>query len=312
VRLGLDYEGVRKVKRDIVYCYAVGFGSKGRYAGRPAYDDVIQGLSGLPALLGQIAGKPVFVPVNVADRVCGIYLANATLAALLHRARTGQGQQVEVPMFEIMAEFVLSEHIWDDYFVPPVQTKNKIRLFVRRPYRTKDGYICVMASNDRMFFSFCDLIGRPELKHDPRFAERSVRAAHLKDVYAITEQALGARTSAEWLALLEQADIPATPMHTLETLLLDPHLDDVDFFQVEEHPTEGRIRSMRLPMHFSTTPALNRRPTPHIGEHTVEVLTEAGLGPAEIERLLAAGVVRSPASEAPRAAAADDAERDPA
>jgi len=161
VRLGLDYENLRKVKPDIVYCYAVGFGSKGRYAGRPAYDDVIQGLSGLPALAGQISGKPQFVPVNVADRVTGVFLVNAVLAALLHRARTGEGQQVEVPMFETMAEFVLSEHIWDDYFDPPVHTKNKIRLLDRRPYKTKDGYICVMASSDRMFFAFCDLVGRP-------------------------------------------------------------------------------------------------------------------------------------------------------
>jgi crotonobetainyl-CoA:carnitine CoA-transferase CaiB-like acyl-CoA transferase len=152
-----------------------------------------------------------------------------------------------------------------------------------------------MASSDRMFFSFCDLIGRPELKTDPRFCERAVRAAHLKDVYAITEAALAARTSAEWLALLEQADIPATPMHTLETLLLDPHLDDVDFFQIEEHPTEGNIRSMRLPMHFSATPAMNYRPTPHIGEHTVEVLREAGLSAGEIDELLTQGVIRATA-----------------
>jgi crotonobetainyl-CoA:carnitine CoA-transferase CaiB-like acyl-CoA transferase len=297
VRLGLDYAGVRKVKPDIVYCYAVGFGSKGRYAGRPAYDDVIQGLSGLPALFGQIAGKPQFVPINVADRVCGVYLVNAVLAALLHRARTGQGQEVEVPMFETMAEFVLSEHIWDDYFDPPTQTKNKIRLFDRRPYKTKDGYICVMASTDRMFFAFCDLVGRPELKEDARFSERSQRAANLKEVYKITEEALAARTSAEWLDLLEKADIPASPMHSLETLLEDPHLDDVDFFQIEEHPSEGRVRTMKLPMHFSASPAKNHRPTPRVGEHTVEVLREAGLSTQEIEKLVADGVVRSESAD---------------
>ena len=303
VRLGLDYRGVCRVKPDIVYCYAVGFGSKGRYAGRPAYDDVIQGLSGLPALFSEIAGRPQFVPVNVADRVCGIYLANATLAALLHRARTGQGQEVEVPMFETMAEFVLSEHIWDDYFEPPTKTKNKIRLFDRRPYKTKDGYICVMASTDRMFFSFCDLIGRPELKTDPRFSERSVRAAHLKDVYAITEEALAMRTSAEWLALLEQADVPASQMHTLQTLLKDPHLDDVDFFKIEDHPTEGKVRTMRMPMHFSASPAVNRRPTPHVGEQSVEVLREAGLTVEEIDKLVADGIVRvhAPAHAKPSA-----------
>jgi crotonobetainyl-CoA:carnitine CoA-transferase CaiB-like acyl-CoA transferase len=169
-----------------------------------------------------------------------------------------------------------------------------------------------MASNDRMFAAFCDLIGRPELKSDPRFSERSVRAAHLKDVYAITEAALAARTSAEWLRLLEQADIPATPMHTLDTLLLDPHLDDVDFFQVEEHPTEGKIRSMRLPMHFSATPAVNRRPTPHIGEHTVEVLREAGLSAEEVERLLATGVVRATVPGSPSPARSTPADRESA
>lgn len=293
VRLGLDYDNVRKVKPDIAYCYAVGFGSKGRYAGRPAYDDIIQGLTALPSLLGQAAGKPLFVPINMADRVCGVYLANATLAALLHRARTGEGQQVEVPMFEMMAEMVLSEHLWDNYFVPPTKTKSRNRMFDRRPYKTKDGYICVMAGGDKMFFTFCDLIGRPELKTDPRFAQRTQRAANAPAVYDVMEAALAARTSAEWLAMLEKADIPAAPVHTLESLLDDPHLNDVDFFQFEEHPTEGKVRAMRLPMHFSGSPAMNRRPTPHVGEHTVELLGEAGFSSAEIDRLIETGVVRA-------------------
>ena len=292
VRLGLDYEGVRKVKPDIAYCYAVGFGSKGRYAGRPAYDDIIQGLTGMPSLLSGAAGKPVFVPINMADRVCGVYLANATLAALLHRARTGQGQEVEVPMFEMMAEMVLSEHLWDNYFVPPTQTKNRNRMFDRRPYKTRDGYICVMAGGDKMFTTFCDVVGKPELKADPRFAERTQRSVHAKDLYDEMEAALASRPSAEWLTLLTQADIPAAPVHTMESLLSDPHLDDVDFFQIEEHPTEGKVRAMRLPMRFSATPAMNRRPTPHVGEHSLELLREAGLSAAEIDKLVADGVVR--------------------
>jgi crotonobetainyl-CoA:carnitine CoA-transferase CaiB-like acyl-CoA transferase len=296
VRLGLDYEGVRKVKPDIAYCYAVGFGSKGRYAGRPAYDDIIQGLTGLPSLLSEAAGKPVFVPINIADRVCGVYLANATLAALLHRARSGQGQEVEVPMFEMMAEMVLSEHLWDNYFVPPTRTKNRNRMFDRRPYKTRDGYICVMAGGDKMFTTFCDVTGRPELKSDPRFAERTRRTAHAKELYDEMEAALAPRTSAQWLTLLTQADIPAAPVHTMESLLADPHLDDVDFFQVEEHPTEGKLRAMRTAMRFSASPAMNRRPTPHIGEHTVELLREAGLSSTEIDKLLADGVVRASAS----------------
>ncbi len=293
-RLRLDYDNVRRVKPDIAYCYAVGFGSQGRYAGRPAYDDIIQGLSSLPSLLNATTGKTTFVPINFADRVTGVHLANATLAALLHRARTGEGQEVEVPMFETMAEMVLSEHLWDNYFVPPRKVKNRNRMFDRRPYKTKDGYICVMASGDKMFFTFCDLIGRPELKTDPRFSHRSQRTLHLVEVYKITDAALAERTSAEWLQLLAQADIPASPVHSIDSLLADPHLNDVDFFQIEEHPTEGKVRSMRTSMRFSATPAMNRRPTPHIGEHSVDLLREAGLSETEIGKLLADGVVRAP------------------
>ncbi len=297
VRLGLDYEAVRKIKPDIAYCYAVGFGSKGRYAGRPAYDDIIQGLIGMPSLLSEAAGKPIFVPINMADRVCGVYLANATLAALLHRARTGQGQQVEVPMFEMMAEMVLSEHLWDNYFVPPTQTKNRNRMFDRRPYKTRDGHICVMIGSDKMFFTFCDLVGKPEMKTDARFAQRTQRSVHAKEVYDMMEAALATRASAEWLELLANADIPASPVHTMESLLADPHLNDVDFFQIEDHPTEGKLRAMRMPMHFSASPLMNRRPTPHVGEHTVAVLRDAGLSAAEIDKLLAEGVVRASSPE---------------
>ena len=196
------------------------------------------------------SGKTTFVPINFADRVTGIHLANATLAALLHRARTGEGQEVEVPMFETMAEMVLSEHLWSDYFVPPRKVKNRNRMFDRRPYKTKDGYICVMASGEKMFSAFCDIIDRPELKTDPRFAHRSQRTNHLPEVYEITEAALATRTSAEWLQLLEQADIPASPVHNMESLLADPHLNDVDFFQIEEHPTEGKVVGIRNPITF--------------------------------------------------------------
>jgi crotonobetainyl-CoA:carnitine CoA-transferase CaiB-like acyl-CoA transferase len=166
-------------------------------------------------------------------------------------------------------------------------------MFDRRPYKTRDGYICVIAGGDKMFTTFCDVVGKPELKADPRFAERAQRAVHAKDLYDVMEAALASRTSAEWLPLLTQADIPAALVHTMESLLADPHLDDVDFFQVEEHPTEGKVRAMRMPMRFSETPAMNRRPTPHVGEHTVELLREAGLSAAEIDKLVSDGVVKA-------------------
>ncbi|MCC6534432.1 MAG: CoA transferase [Burkholderiales bacterium] len=292
-RLRLDYAAVRAVKPDIVYCVAVGFGSGGRYAGRPAYDDVIQGLSALPSLLAQICGKPQFVPINVCDRVCGVYLANAVLAALLHRERSGQGQEVEVPMFETMAEFVLSEHLWSHNFEPPVDSGSTIRLFDRRPYATADGYICVMASSDGQWRAFCDVIGRPELKTEERFAVRARRSRNAKEVYAITEACMRTRTSAEWLDVLERADIPAAPLHTLESLMADPHLDDVGFFRIEQHPSEGALRSMKLPLRFSLSRPGNSRPAPRLGEHSVEVLREAGLSDIEIEQLIACGAVKA-------------------
>jgi crotonobetainyl-CoA:carnitine CoA-transferase CaiB-like acyl-CoA transferase len=204
-------------------------------------------------------------------------------------------------MFETMAEFVLSEHIWEHSFEPPVDYPGKIRLFDRRPYATQDGYISVMASTDRQFHAFCDLIGRPELKTDPRFDGRAARSRHLKEVYAITEEVLRQRPSAEWLALLERADIPAAPLHTLESLLHDPHLDDVGFFEIREHPTEGGLRTMRLPLRFFGSPPQNSRPAPHLGEHTVEVLREAGLSAQEIDRLAAAGVIAAPTESRARA-----------
>lgn len=210
-------------------------------------------------------------------------------------------------MFETMAEFVLSEHIWEHSFEPPLDYQGKIRLFDRRPYATRDGYLCVMASTDRQFHAFCDVIGRAELKADPRFAKRPQRARHLKEVYAITEEALRSRTSAEWLPLLEQADIPAAPLHTLESLLADPHLDDVGFFEIRAHPTEGLLRQMRLPLRFFGSATDNPRHCPRLGEHSIEVLREAGLSDAEIRALVEAGVV---VANAPPAAAMDqDASR---
>jgi crotonobetainyl-CoA:carnitine CoA-transferase CaiB-like acyl-CoA transferase len=290
-RLGLSYQDVAAANAGIVYCAAVGFGAKGPYAKKPAYDDLIQGLAALPALQERAGGPASFVPMNLADRVCGLALVNVLTSALLYRARSGQGQEVELPMFETMAEFVLSEHMWGHVFVPPAEPMGAVRLFDRRPAKTLDGHICHWIATDRQYVRFVDALGFPEMKTDARFARRAQRYRNLTAFQAFVDRELGRRTTAECIALLEQADIPAMPMHSLESLMDDPHLAAVGFFRTVEHPSEGTIVSMAVPSTWSRSRPDNPRPAAHAGEHSHEVLAEVGYSEAEIEALIASGAV---------------------
>ena len=286
-RLQLGYEDIVLVNPAIVYCAAVGFGAHGPYAKKPAYDDLIQGLAGLPSLQQRASGTASFVPLNLADRVVGMAFANAILAALLHRARTGEGQAVEVPMFETMTEFVLSEHLWGHTFVPPFEGMGAVRMFDRKPTKTRDGYICHWLASDAQYARFVDALGCPQMKDDERFARRERRIRNIAALQAFVESEFSKRTTAECVALCERADVPAMPMHTLETLVEDPHLRDVGFFRTVEHPSEGAIVSMKVPSSWSKSVPNNLRPAARAGEHTREVLAEAGFDAAEIERLIA-------------------------
>ena len=290
-RLRLAYEDIARVNRAIVYCAAVGFGANGAYAKKPAYDDLIQGLAGIPSLQQRASGTASFVPINLADRVVGMAFANAILAALLHRARTGEGQAVEVPMFETMTEFVLSEHLWGHTFVPPLEGMGAVRMFDRKPTRTRDGFVCHWLASDAQYARFVDALGCPQMKDDERFARRERRIRNIAAFQAFVEGEFGKRTTAECVALCELADVPAMPMHTLETLVDDPHLRDVGFFRTIEHPSEGEIVSMKVPSAWSKSVPNNTRPAARAGEHTRDVLAEAGFGAADIERLIADGAV---------------------
>jgi len=250
-RLQLSYDDIAGVNPGIVYCAAVGFGANGAYAKKPAYDDLIQGLAGLPSLQERASGTPSFVPMNLADRVVGMAFANAIMAALLYRARTGEGQAVEVPMFETMAEFVLSEHLWGHTFVPPLDGMGAVRMFDRKPTRTRDGYVCHWIASDAQYARFVEGLGCPEMKNDARFARREHRIRNIAAFQRFVEEQFGTRTTAECVALCERADVPAMPMHSLETLVDDPHLRDVGFFRTIEHPSEGAIVSMRVPSSWS-------------------------------------------------------------
>jgi crotonobetainyl-CoA:carnitine CoA-transferase CaiB-like acyl-CoA transferase len=292
-RLGLSYEAVSAANPRIVYVAAVGFGAKGRYAGKPAYDDLIQGTAGLASVIMEAYGDaPRYVPLTIADRTVGLYVSSAVSAALVHRERTGQGQSVEVPMFEVFTQFVLGDHLGGLTFDPPAGDPHYARLVTphRRPYATADGYLCVLIYNDKQWRSFFGLIGEEDrLGSDPRFATHSQRAANIDAVYAFVAETMRGKSTAEWVELLQAGDIPVMPVNTVESLLADPHLADVGFFKTIDHPTEGRLRVMDVPSNWSACDPQVRLPAPLLGEHTGEVLREAGLSDEEIAAITAGG-----------------------
>ena len=297
-RLGLSYDDVRAVNERIVYVGAYGFRADGPYGAKAAYDDIIQGLIALPWLIGEgVDGRPRYVPSTICDRVTGLNAVNAVLAALLHRERTGVGQAVEVTMFETLTEFVLSDHMGGETWSPPVAPMGYPRLLApdRNPMRTKDGYLGVLVYNDRQWRSFLAAVGRSELlEEDGRFASLESRSQSVNEVYAWLAGEFVTRTTAEWLEVLDAADVPAMPIHCLDALLHDPHHEATGFFRLVEHPTEGTIRVMDAPSRWTESPPSLRRHAPLLGEHSVEVLAEAGYAEAEIRRLLDARVTATP------------------
>ena len=298
-RLKLSYEDVRAVNPKIIYVGAFGFSQKGPYAAKPAYDDLIQGMVALPSVIQQAGGdRPRFVPSTVADRITGLNAVTAVTTALFHRERTGRGQAVEVTMFESLTQFVLGEHLGGKTFEPPLGPMGYPRLLAehRNPYETKDGYLCLLVYNDKQWRSFFRIIGREEMfEKDPRFSSQANRSRHFAEGYAFVAEHIKTRTSAEWLSVLTAADIPVMPLNSLEDLLADPHLNETGFFSLVEHPSEGTLRSMAVPSQWSDSIPDAPRPAPRLGEHSAEVLREAGYVDTEINAMIAAGITNTQA-----------------
>ena len=295
-RLGFDYEQVRAVNPAIVYCATYGYSKQGPYGAKGALDDSIQAASGIAVLQSMVEGEPRYLPTVVADKTTGLMVVQAVLAALFHRERTGQGQEIEVPMFESMASWVMVEHLWGQSFEPPIGKAGYVRLMAkhRRPYRTADGkYLAVLPYWDAHWKTFCEIGGQPELADDPRFDSMANRLKNIDQSYAETGKIIATRTREEWIDLLGETNVPMMVVNTLDELVHDPHLEATGFWQLHEHPEEGTLRMASSPMHFSETPASIRRLPPRLGEHSREVLREAGLDEAHIDEMIEAGETRT-------------------
>jgi crotonobetainyl-CoA:carnitine CoA-transferase CaiB-like acyl-CoA transferase len=297
-RLGVAYDEVAAANPRIIYCGAFGYGQDGPYAARPAYDDLIQTAIGLPLLQAR-GGEPSFVATAIADRVVGIMAASSVGFALYHRERTGKGQAIEVPMFETMTEFVMGDHLYGHTFEPPVGPAEYVRMRERCLYRTRDGYIGVLVYNDKHWTRFFALAGRPDMAQDPRYSSMFSRTQNIAALYDFLAQTFATRSTEEWLRLLGEADIPAMRLTTPEGLRDDPHMKAIGFFQVVDHPSEGRIRQMGIPQHWSEAEPEIRHHAPRLGEHTAELLDEYGFTASEIQGLIVEGTAIGAAGVGP-------------
>ncbi|HYZ21326.1 MAG TPA: CoA transferase [Rhodopila sp.] len=286
-RIGLSYRALTGRNPRLIYCHVRGFGDDGPYGGRPAYDDIIQALSGLAMLQTIAAGEPRYVPSIIADKVTAVHAAYAIALALFHRERTGRGQEVAVPMLETMVAFNLQEHLGGAVFDPAIGRMGyePIRNGMRRPFPTRDGYLCFLPYNDLHWARFFERTGRADLAADPDFSTMRGRQANLGRVWDEVGREVARRTTAEWTALLEGTDIPNAVLNDLEDLLDDPHLAATGFWKVFEHPTEGMLRLPGNPIGMPASPPGISRLPPVLGEHTAEVLGEFGFAAEEIEAL---------------------------
>ncbi len=280
-RLGLTFDEVKAIKNDIVYVHCLGFGTDGEYSGRPAYDDLIQGFSGITSLVPLVDSErnPSFFPMAIADKVGALHAVHATLAALLRRDKTGEAVHVEVPMFECVTNFVLEDHFEDATFDPPTGEIGYERQLdpTRNPIKTADGWIIIAPYTDDRWVRTFDLLGAPEELEDERVNNPKVRRANRQYMQQRLETYIDSNTTAYWMKLFSENDIPVAPARELKDLQNDPHLQSAKFFQKREHPTEGSYWEMQPPLRFKGIPEQEISHARHIGEDTEDVLKELGL-----------------------------------
>ena len=292
-KLGLTFEDARALNPRIVHCAMMGFGRGGRHFDKPAYDSIIQGGGGIAACFERQTGEPQFVPMVLADHLVSLIAVQMILLALRARDLTGEGQSVEVPMFENVASFVLQEHLGQKAFEPARGEAGDTRLLDpnARPVRTRDGHICVSANTDRQVRGFFEAIGRPDLATDPRFATVAARRENVAEYFELRNSSLAGKTTTEWMAAFERLDVPAFPFNSLDDLLEEPHLREAGLFETLAYPDEGEVRHMRPANILSGGQRRSPTPAPALGENSAEILRDAGLTEERIARLVASGVV---------------------
>ncbi len=286
--LGFDADTVLARKPSLIYAGLHGFWEEGPYGGMPAYDDVVQGLSGFAGSFTERDGAPMLAPSVIADKSSGLMAVNGILAALMRRARTGKGGYVEIGMLEGLTGFNLVEHLQGLNFDPPEGPPGYRRALSpgRRPHKTKDGYICILAYTDKQWTAFWDVVGRSDLAQDERFTTMGSRAKNIDALYVEAGASLEQRTSDEWLALLRKGEIPCGPVNNLGDLPKDPHLQAVNFFRPYDHPSQGKMRVTETPYKFDRKSLPVRHHHPRLNEHGAEVLREAGCTEDQIRNII--------------------------
>ena len=291
--LGLDPETLRARNPRLIYAGLHGFGNGGAYAGRPAYDDIIQGLSGIADIMTIQSGTPRYLPTIAADKTCGVAAAHAILAALFQRERTGVGQFIEIPMYETMTSFVLVEHLYGHHLPGKSDEIRYPRVLTewRKPYQTSDGHVCMMPYTDKHWWTFFSETGHPELAIDPRFTSISLRTRHIATLYELAGKIVANQPTRFWLDFCDTHQIPAAAANRLEDLESDPHLTSVGFFNDIEDDTGNTYRFTRNPIRMENSQVPPTMP-PRLGEHTRDELLKAGLSAESIEALLSTGAAQ--------------------
>ena len=290
-RLGFGYEACRALNPRIIFAVATGFGQDGPHRARPAFDEIIQAASGFASSMGS-DDEPQFVPSLLADKLTGMALVSAVTAALFHRERSGEGQQVEVPMLETLTAFNSVDMLGGMSFEPSLGEPGYKRLKHRKPARTKDGWMTMLPYSSANWCRFFEAVGRPELVEELSIKDPVKRNQNIDLVYAAMRDIALTRTSAEWEELLLGIDVPHTSFTRQTEVTEQPHLKAVGMFPVQQHPSEGAIRVARPSTRFAATPASMHRHVPRLGEHTAEILTELGYSAAEIEAMVAAKIAK--------------------